>query len=344
MSQPFSDLQRRRRNAVGLHPAVAGPSVPRLDASRPAGAGRVLFFGWSMIVAAAIGASSPSGADGGAQTTNERMSAVLAITIGAGGFRHVVEARAGFRAPRMEAPSYLIGQKITAWRAFARLGVVVGLGLILLSAFSFEWLLRKRRGALLGAVAAAVLVVEFATGPPIQTWRTDWDQPHVAWLRDHPDGIVAHYPLPIEKEALELGATETWNVTRHGHPLFAILTGGSGAREEAIRIVASNVADPLAAGVLAAQKVRSSSSTTMSTGRSGARGSSTQPVSLPAAGPAGATTRVYAVDAPPADLDRVLLEQSSRIALARAIPPRNARYDDGFDAPSSSRMVESGAQ
>jgi hypothetical protein len=334
LSQPLSDLQKG--GSTFLDYLLPSQGHPFLGWMRPDDLARehVLFFGWTTMVGAAIGLVLVLRGRGRLIEDERAYVAVLAAVTGLlaliVSFKPVLDV-AGVG---VKSPSYAIGQLFTAWRAYARLGVVVGLCLVVLAAFAFEWLLRRRRGTLVAGIVAALVVVELAAGPPIPTWRTDTVPSHVEWLREHPGGIVASYPLPIEQPTLRLGAEETWHITQHGHPLFALPGGGTGGtREEAVRIVASNLADPVAGGILAAERVRyvvvHDDVYRAAGGEPPALDSSVYRLAVDPQGP----TRIYTVAAAPADLDRVLLEQSSRIALARATPAPEAEYGDGFNAP-----------
>ena len=120
-------------------------------------------------------------------------------------------------------PSYLIGAVTTAIRVYARFGVLVGLGLVILAA------LRPRRApaqrpsprAADRRAAVALVGVELANHVPAPIWHTDRPPAYDHWLARQPKGIVAFYPSPGDKDAEARFAREQYFFqTVHGQPLF----------------------------------------------------------------------------------------------------------------------------
>lgn len=223
-------------------------------------------------------------------------------------------------------PSYLLGEITTTVRVYARLGILVGLGLVVLAALALDAIARnRRRGPLLAAAAIALVGVELAPAVPAPIWRTDRPPAYDRWLATQPPGIVAFYPSPGDQDAEERFVREQYFFqTVHGQPLF--FSGSpKKSRTWAIRALADHVEDEVTAGILAAEGVRyvvvdpSVYSATPGEG----------PPAVPPehyrelASIGGA--RVYSVTAPPIDLDVVLHEQAARVAAAIGIPAPGVR-------------------
>ncbi len=331
-SQTFGDLMNNGAELLDyVLPSERHPLFGGLRPDRLAGGEHVLFFGYATVALAAIGVFlTIRGRIAGSQ---RRYAAGLATAVGAVALVTSLKPIVHVGPLTIRTPSDLLVHVMSNWRVYSRVGVVVGLCLIVLASLAFDAVLARRRGGLIGAGIAAFLVFELAVGPPIPTWRTNVVLPHVRWLAAHPGGIVANYPLPIEKAQLALGAREFWYATEHGHPLFALFGGkNGGTREEAIRIVASNVADPLAAQVLAAEHVRYVVVHDDAYREVGVPPPTLDRASYKLVATPGGDTRIFTIKAAPADLDEVLFQQSSRIALARAYPTPDAEYGQGFNA------------
>jgi hypothetical protein len=161
----------------------------------------------------------------------------------------------GFRMP---GPAFFLEQITVAYRAFARFGVLVGLGLVILASIGLGRLVRRRWPTI---VVFALVVFELAPGPPLQLFRTDDRSPEIEWLDRHPGGIVANYPLyeayglPDGTPIATMRARAAFFQIRHGHPLFdgAKLDG---TRAHELRIIASDLTNPSTPEVLAARGVR----------------------------------------------------------------------------------------
>ena len=331
LAQPFSDLEaggatlRDYLLPSDLHPLLGSLRPERLAEEH------VLFWGYSLIVAAAIGAILVLRR----RSANEHAyPAVLALVVGTAGFLTSLKPVLHVGGVSLYTPSWLIGQFVTFWRAYARLGVVVALALIVLAAFAFEALLSRRHGPALGAAATLLIGCELAVGAPVPIWRTDAMPPHVQWLRDHPGGIVAHYPLPIEAPGAELASTENWNVTKHGHPLFALWGGNNaGTREEALRILASDIDNPLGLRVLTALGVEYVVIHEDVYRALGLPVPDPGSVDIAPTSFSGPGKRIIKPNAGAVNLDRLLREQSQRIAQARNFPAAEVEKSGGWNAP-----------
>jgi hypothetical protein len=93
--------------------------------------------------------------------------------------------------------SEVIGTFVQWWRIYNRLAAVAGFGLVLLAVATLDRLLRSgdRRARAVAAVAIPLMLLEALPGLPVPTYRFHVD-PSTAWLRAHPGGAVAIYPMP----------------------------------------------------------------------------------------------------------------------------------------------------
>jgi hypothetical protein len=333
LAQPFSDLEaggatlRDYLLPSDLHPLLGSLRPERLADEH------VLFWGYSLIVAAAVGAVLVLRRR---RAPEHAYPALLALVVGTLGFVTSLKPVLDVAGVSLYTPSWLIGQVVTFWRAYARLGVVVALALIVLAAFAFEALLSRRHGLVLGAAATLLIGFELAVGAPVPIWRTDAMPPHVQWLRDHPGGIVAHYPLPIEAPGQELASTENWNVTKHGHPLFALWGGNNaGTREEALRILASDIDNPRGLRVLTALGVKYVVIHEDVYRALGLPVPDPGSVDIAPTSFSGQGKRIIEPKAGKVNLDRLLREQSQRIAQARNFPPAEVEKSAGWNAPET---------
>lgn len=293
-----------------------------------------LFFGYITLILAVAGAWIVLRRR---RPEDERVwIATFAVIVGVFGLITSFKPTMDIAGVHVPTPSDAIGRVVPYWRAYDRVGVDVGLALIVLAAFAIDRILSLRRGLLLVGALTALLVAELAMTFPVPTWRTSKVLPHVRWLADHPGGIVANYPLPIEAPALALGAEEYWYQTIHRHPLFALWGGNNGGtREEAIRIVASNLDDPDAGRVLATEHVRYVTVNDDAYRAEGATPPRLDPSEYTLVAHTTDGVRIFTVRAQPLDLTSYLLSQSQRLAEARAYPAPVASYGGGYNAPET---------
>ena len=153
-------------------------------------------------------------------------------------------------------PSSALSAFSTYWRVYSRFGVLFGLALVILAGFALTALGRRpgRRWRFVAPVALLVVVLELLPGNVgafDTSARPDW----VAWLAAQPRGIVATYPTTD----LSLTTADEWYQSLDGQPRFAIVgAGDAGAysRDEAIRLLTEDFADPLTSRLLATEGVR----------------------------------------------------------------------------------------
>jgi hypothetical protein len=217
-------------------------------------------------------------------------------------------------------PAHLIGAVTTAIRVYARFGVLVGLGLVILAAFALDALVRSsRRGALAAAAALAVVGVELANHVPAPIWRTDRPPAYDKWLASQPKGIVAFYPSPGDQDAEARFVREQYFFqTVHAQPLF--FSGSPRkSRAWAIRALADHVEDELTAGILAAEGVRYVVVDPSVYRATPGEGAPEIPPELYRPLAQLGVARIYTVIAPPVDLDDALHENAARVAAAIGI-------------------------
>ncbi len=237
------------------------------------------------------------------------------------------------------APAYVIGEITTYFRVFARFGLLVGLGLVILAAFALEWLVRRQRGAWLAGALLALVAIELAPRAPVQTWSTDRPPEHVSWLAEHPGGIVANYPMLTDKpDEDRMETAEYYYQVLHGHPLYG-LYGIYGAalresREGAVRALTKYPADEVTPGVLAAARVRyvvRHDAVYRAIGERPPRlrrGLGFTPVARLR------DTTIFELDTTPAVIESALQENAGKVAAALGVLPPELRYgDEGFYPP-----------
>jgi hypothetical protein len=171
----------------------------------------------------------------------------------------------GRRVPLPDA-AWLIGGFVQWWRIYARFGVLAGFAVAILAAVALDALV-KHRGVVartvLVALSAAILF-EAAPGFPVQAARIVPDGTS-RWLRAHPGGIVAVYPL-VPWTTPHTDGNPAWTAfnwdtlylqTHHGHPLFSLpRIEMNPRRSDEIRLLASNLENPQTAAILRAERVR----------------------------------------------------------------------------------------
>ena len=115
---------------------------------------------------------------------------------------------------------------------FARFGLLVTFALATLAALALTVLIRRfRHGLTIAGVACALLVFEYFSGfAPAYSFSNPG--PWVAWLKQQPHGIVAHYPLPTDQApALRMMALTFYLQQRYEQPMFSIFGSGQAVRE-----------------------------------------------------------------------------------------------------------------
>jgi hypothetical protein len=151
-------------------------------------------------------------------------------------------------------PSDIIHRITGTWRVYSRFVIVVELALSLLLACEVRRLrhaLGDRGRVLVIVVIGPILMLDLWARPPVRTVSTKPPAAYV-WLREHPGGIVADYPiLPVTAFA---SATELFWQTFDQHPLFEGYQEGS--ESEAMKLDLADLADPQTAGGLADFGVR----------------------------------------------------------------------------------------
>ena len=218
-----------------------------------------LYLGWSLITLGIAGMVLVIRRHGDSLTTPlRRFFLVCMVVLAPAAFLCSMKRETTVFGVDIPMPSYLIGELTTFWRVFARFGLLVTFALATLAAFALTVLIRRyRHGLTIAGMACALLVFEYFSGfAPAYSFSNP--DPWVAWLKQQPRGIVAHYPLPTDQPAaLRMMALTYYLQQRYEQPMFSIFGSGSGGtREEAIRIVSRYIDDPLTPGVLKAEGVK----------------------------------------------------------------------------------------
>jgi hypothetical protein len=150
-------------------------------------------------------------------------------------------------------PSWFIFHVTSTWRVYTRFVELIELGLCILLAFAVQAILARRgrvSGVIVFAAIAAVLVLDLWARPPIRTTRIT-APPEYTWLKDHPVGIVADYPL--EPAVYPNYAPLFWQLVHH-HPIFQGYDANS--ESELMKLDLVDLREPTTASRLAALGVR----------------------------------------------------------------------------------------
>lgn len=151
-------------------------------------------------------------------------------------------------------PSDLIYHITPSWQTFTRFVILLELALVVMMAAALTQMRRTltgRRLVLAFGLAGLLLAVDLWASPAQRTVSAT-PKPAYAWLRHHPGGIVADYPIlpasnPSTAQALYWGAYDE-------HPLFegyGIMT-----TSESLKLDLADLGGPQTAGKLAGYGVR----------------------------------------------------------------------------------------
>lgn len=237
----------------------------------------------------------------------------------------------------MPDPAEIVGGVVSWWRVYARLAAIAGLGLIILAAFALDKLVRSRRPVLLAVAVTATLAIalEALPGAPVATARLRVD-PATAWLRDHPGGIIATYPMQPGKSDRPAWDSLYWSSyylqMYHHHPVFDVPRDTPAGTVHAVAaMLVSDLSAPETPSILRAEGVRYvvvHHDVYRDTGQ-------TDPLirsGFTRAARFGAVD-VLQVTARPADLRQVIANHETFLARAIAIGNPQLSYGHGFYGP-----------
>lgn len=239
------------------HDALYGAAV-RSSYGRHVGE-HVLFFGYSVLVLAAAAAVA-------LLARRLRLSLVLRFAtcgVPAGWFLSLPahETVAG-KSLTLPDAQYLIGGLVSWWRIYPRIAVLAGFGLVILAAAALDALLRSGRRSLVvgAALLAALAVAEASPGLPAPTVRVNAD-PVTRWLRGHPGGAVASYPMQLGTRGQSAFGSYFWasyyGQIFHHHPFFDIpATGIVPSYDGVVPLLADDPGNPGTPALLRAEGVR----------------------------------------------------------------------------------------
>jgi hypothetical protein len=233
-----------------------------------------------------------------------------------------------------------IGSFVQWWRIFNRLAAVAGLGLVLLAVAALDRLLRSgdRRGRALAFVAIPLMLFEALPGLPVPTYRFHVD-PATAWLRAHPGGSVAIYPMPIpqgvrvnQAKLDELTWGSYYLQVVQQHPLYQSAPDQSTVTiPDLVQVLTADPSSPVTAGLLSRYGVRwvvihrdvysaiGQSPPTLGPG-----------FALAASFP---NVQVLRVTAPPADIAAVAHDQGPAVAKNAVLGDAPLSFGRGFQSP-----------
>jgi hypothetical protein len=306
-----------------------------------------LYIGWSLVALAIVGIVLVLRRNAlTTRTSLLRYFLVCTAVLLPVAFVWSLKAKSSILGVDVPMPSYFAGHITTFWRAYARFGVLVLFACGILAALSIHWLLRLRRTWATGLVvlAFAGIAVEHAISIPTIYKLTPppaWAQ----WLKQQPFGSVANYPLPTDKPAaLTLLAESYFNQTYDKQPQFMLFgTGYGDTREDAIRILARHVLDPLVPGILKAEQVKY-----VLLHDDVYRAQGEEPPGIPSGMylvtnlPGHVRVLKIKQDVPPANLDVELSRNATEIALVQGLPIPELRMDPARAADGSQTLNDEG--
>ena len=167
------------------------------------------------------------------------------------------------------------------------------------------------------------------------------------WLSRQPRGIVAHYPMPMDKApALHLAHTEITFQPISRQPLYTIFSAGTGGtREDGIRILSRRVNNPNTPGILAAENVRYVVLHDDVYRAQGEKPPKLQtrcaPAGLHVRSRRSGPVRIFELRAKPVDVDAALERNAETIAPLQGLLPASLEFTDrGFNDPEEYRPGE----
>lgn len=150
-------------------------------------------------------------------------------------------------------PSWFVFHITSTWRVYTRFVELIELGLCILLAFAVRGLLARRgrtTSLIVFGALAAVLVLDLWARPPIRTTRIT-TPPEYTWLREHPGGTIADYPL--EPAVYPNYAPLFWQMV-HRHPIVQGYPANSDS--ELLKLGLVDLREPTTAPRLASLGVR----------------------------------------------------------------------------------------
>jgi hypothetical protein len=294
-----------------------------------------LFVGYTTLVLAAAGFVLLSRRAGWFVESERRLRVTaFAAAVAPAAFLMSLPMRYSVGIVSLPGPSMLTFHITSFWRVYSRFGIVVGLAFAIAAAAALTILGRRsgRGWRLLPFVALGLVVVELLPGN-IHTIDAQAEPPWIAWLASAPRGIVATYPVPVggRPGAAALSETDFWYQRFDGDPRFGPYGLEREARDVGIRLAAANLAEPVAASVLATEGVRYVVVHTDVYRHDGHRVPRIDPARFTRLAQFGPVS-IYSVHAPKVNIDAALHAKALEIAAREGLQPLPADYVAGFQA------------
>jgi hypothetical protein len=243
-----------------LRPSAQHPILGTLGIDTVVGSGngeRVLYFGFATLALAALGTVMLLRRPSPIKEKGLRFVLAGMAVLAPVAFTFSMPPNVVLGGVEIPLPSALLGEVTSFYRVYARFGLLFGIAIAFLATAAIGVLLKgPRRHIVVGAVGMMLVLFELLPGV-VPVWSPA-PRAQDRWLLQQPAGIVANYPMPTDKvQALELALEEQFLQRFHAHPLFTLISGGTGGtREHAIRIVTRYVTTPETPGILAAEGVK----------------------------------------------------------------------------------------
>ena len=297
---------------------------------------QTLFFGYSTAALALIAVALLLRRDAWLTATETRRFAVVFLAfLAPAAFLFSLPPTYTIGSVRVPMPSDTIGLLSGIWRVFSRFGLLAGFALAVLAALGLTALSHRHpaRARLITLAVICIAVLEVLPGNVGTVSTLARAQPAwVTWLAARPATRIATYPWIFGVTLSQ----DDWYQTFDRDPQFFLPPRSPYveqiSRDAAIRLLARDVQDPIAARVLASEGVR-----LVVVHDNAYR----QVGQVPPALPAGAftllrrfgTVRIFALHATPLDLGAALDGNAATLGSLQGFVPATLAYGGGFEAP-----------
>jgi hypothetical protein len=233
----------------------------------------------------------------------------------------------------LSLPSALLEHVTSYYRVYSRFAIAAAIAFVIFAGIALNAIEARWRAA--GWLLAALVVAELWPAA-LPTWNTA-SRPVDRWLASQPAGIVAEYPqITDQSPAVKLALTSLAYQPNSGHPLYTLMSGGTGGtREAGIRILSRYLNDPITPSILAAEHVRY---VVVNDDVYKEQGTTAPPIPPELRYLARVDdARFYELRAtsPAADLNALLTQNAASIALVQGLGTPDVTYGRGFSKPTA---------
>lgn len=240
-----------------------------------------MFIGYTTLLLALAGVSvAVARARRGALSRETRFYVLFAVVLVLSSIWAALPPTIGSGGAHVPVLQDVLYRFTTLFRVFARFGVLVDLGVVMLAVYALSSISPRR--AAHAAALAAVVVAGFelyVPRPHIVTVKQDLvgvsiaeigeslsgtpvllsiahPPGYVRWLADHPGGIVADYPSPSSPDPHWAWKNAFYQVAHH-HPLWQVTASSDAPQDQSgARLAAGDLTNSQAPAILSALEVR----------------------------------------------------------------------------------------